>query len=67
LPITTSVAVVIAAVAVIVVPIIAVVISALLVTPVIVAVILLDGMRSSPDILLDLLVGLVSICPLLPP
>jgi hypothetical protein len=64
LPITTPVADVIAAVVVIVAPIIAVVISALLVTPVVVAVILLVEMRSLPDILLDLLVGVISICPL---
>jgi hypothetical protein len=58
--ITTPVAVVIAAIAVIVVPIIV----APLITPVVVAAILLVRMRGSLDILLDLLVGLVSICPL---
>jgi hypothetical protein len=64
LPITMPVAVVIVAVAVIIALIIAVVISAPLVTPVVVAVILLVRTRSSPDILLDLLVGLIRICSL---
>jgi hypothetical protein len=64
LPITTLVTVVIVAVVIIIAPIIMAVIVAPLITPVVVAVILLVGMRSSPDILLDLLVGLVSICPL---
>jgi hypothetical protein len=60
LPITTPVTVVIAAVTVIVVPII----SVPLITPVVVATILLVRTRSLPNILLDLLVSLVSICPL---
>jgi hypothetical protein len=64
LPITTPVTVVIVAVTVIIVPIIVMVIMAPLITPVIVAAILLARMRSSPDILLDLLVGLGSIYPL---
>jgi hypothetical protein len=51
-------------VVVIIAPIIAAVISAPLVTPVVVAVILLVRTRSSPDILLDLLVGLIRICSL---
>jgi hypothetical protein len=58
------VAVIIAVVTVTITPIIAVVIVAPLITPVVVAVILLVEMRGSPDILRDLLVGLVSICPL---
>jgi hypothetical protein len=64
LPIMMLVTVVIAAVTIIVVLIIMVVVAALLITLVIVAAILLVGTRSSLDILLDLLVGLVSICPL---
>jgi hypothetical protein len=64
LPITTPVVVVIVAFVVIVMPIIAVVIVAPLIMPVIIAAILLVKMRSSPDILLDLLVGLISIYPL---
>jgi hypothetical protein len=63
LPITTPVAVVIAAVIVIVVPIIAAIVAVPLVMPVVIAAILLVRTRSSPDILLDLLVGLISICP----
>jgi hypothetical protein len=62
--IMTPVAIVIAAVTVIVMPIIVAVIVTPLITSVVVAVILLVETRSLPDILLDLLVGLVSICPL---
>jgi hypothetical protein len=64
LPIMTLVMVVIAAVVVIVALIIAAVIAAPLITPVIIAVVRLVRMRSSPNILLDLLVSVVSICPL---
>jgi hypothetical protein len=64
LPITTPVAVVIVAVVVIVAPIITVVIAVPLIMSVVVAMVWLVRMRSSPNILLDLLVSLVSFCPL---
>jgi hypothetical protein len=64
LPITTLVVVVIVAVEVIIAPINAAVIVALLIMPVVIAAILLVRTRSSSNILLDLLVALVSICPL---
>jgi hypothetical protein len=57
----TPITIVIAAVTVIIVPIIATVVT----TPIIWAAILLVGARSLADIFLDLLVGLISICPLL--
>jgi hypothetical protein len=62
--ITVPVAVVIVVVVVIIAPIIVAIIAVLLITPVVIAVVRLVRTRSSPDILLDLLVGLVSICPL---
>jgi hypothetical protein len=57
--------IVVAVVAVVVSPIIAVVVVELIIMPVIRAVILLVGARSPTNIFLDLLVGLVSVCPLL--
>jgi hypothetical protein len=61
MPITIVVAVVVVVIA----SIIAVVIVELIIMPVIRAVILLVGVRSPTNIFLDLLVGLVSVCPLL--
>jgi hypothetical protein len=57
--------IVIAAVAVIVAPIIAAVVTTLIITPIIWVVILLVGAGSPADVFLDLLVGLISIYPLL--
>jgi hypothetical protein len=62
--IMTPVAVVIAAVTVIIAPIIATVIVAPLIMLIVVAAVQLVITRSSPGILLDLLVSLVSMCPL---
>jgi hypothetical protein len=50
---------------IIIVPIIVVVIATLIITPVIGAAILLVRARSLTNILLNLLIGLVSVCPLL--
>jgi hypothetical protein len=61
----TLITIVIAVVAVIVVPIVAVVVTTPIITPVVGAVIWLVGMGGPANVLLDLLVGLISICPLL--
>jgi hypothetical protein len=61
----TPITIVIVAVAVVVAPIIAVVIMTPIIVPVIGTVILLVRARSPANIFLDLLVGLISICPLL--
>lgn len=58
------VGVVIAAVAVAVVPIIVAIVAALIITPVIVTAVLLVKAGGRPDILLDLLVGFIGVCPL---
>jgi hypothetical protein len=62
---STPITIVIAAVAVVVAPIIAVVVTTLIITSVVKAAILLVGAGSPTNIFLDLLVGLISICPLL--
>jgi ABC-type multidrug transport system permease subunit len=61
----TSITIVIAAVTVVVVSIIAAIVTTLIITPVVGAVILLVGLRSPANVFIDLLVGLVSVCPLL--
>jgi hypothetical protein len=57
--------IVVATVTVVVAPIIAAVVTAPIIAPVIRAVILSVGSRSSANVFLDLLVSLVSVCPLL--
>jgi hypothetical protein len=57
--------IVVAMVAVVVVPIIAAVITTPIIMPVVWAAILLVRVRSPANVYLDLLVGLISICPLL--
>jgi hypothetical protein len=57
--------IVVAAIAVVVAPIIAAVIVAPIITSVVRAAILLVGSRSPTNVFLDLLVSLVSVCPLL--
>jgi uncharacterized membrane protein YgaE (UPF0421/DUF939 family) len=57
--------IVVTAVAVVIALIIAVVVAAPIIAPVVGVVILLVGSRSSANVFLDLLVGLVSVCPLL--
>jgi hypothetical protein len=57
--------IVIAAVTVVIAPIIAAVVMTLIVAPIVGAEILLVGARSPANVFLDLLVGLVSVCPLL--
>jgi hypothetical protein len=61
----TPITIVVAAVVVVVAPIIAVVVMTPIITPVIKTVILLVGARSPTNIFLDLLISLISICPLL--
>jgi hypothetical protein len=61
----TPITIVIALVAVIVAPIVATVVTTLIIASVIRATIWLVGARSSANVLLDLLVGLINICPLL--
>jgi hypothetical protein len=61
----TPITIVVVAVTVVIAPIIAAVITTSVIASVVEAVILLVEARSSANIFLDLLVGLVSICPLL--
>jgi hypothetical protein len=61
----TPITIVIAAVVVIIAPIVAAVITTPIITPVVWAAIWLVGARSPANVLLDLLVDLISICPLL--
>jgi hypothetical protein len=61
----TSITIVIAAVVVVIAPIIAVVVAMPIIAPIVGAAILLVGARSPTNVFLDLLVSLVSICPLL--
>jgi hypothetical protein len=61
----TPITIVIAAVAVIIAPIVAAVVTTPIIVPVVWAVIWLVGAGSLANVLLDLLVGLISICPLL--
>jgi hypothetical protein len=62
---STPITIVIAAVAVVVAPIITMVVMMPIIAPVIWALILLVGAGSPANVFLDLLVGLISICPLL--
>jgi hypothetical protein len=57
--------IVVASVAVVIAPIITAVVTTPIIVPVVGAVMLLVGSRSPANIFLDLLVGLVSVCPLL--
>jgi hypothetical protein len=62
---STPIKIVVTAVAVVIAPIVAVVIMAPIIAPVIGAAILLVGSRNPANVFLDLLVSLVSVCPLL--
>jgi hypothetical protein len=62
---STPITIVITVVAVVVAPIIAAVVTTPIIAPVVWAVILLVGVRNPANVFLDLLVGLISICPLL--
>jgi hypothetical protein len=61
----TPITIVIVVVVVVIAPIIAAVVTAPIIPSVIGAAILLVGVRSPANIFLDLLIGLVSVCPLL--